>query len=153
VPRASRQRSRRTGSDRPRTEAANTVGMHSAVDYDPRDGGLFWIDGAYTRGNNPNCQDNDWATEYGTVAFGGPAAGAQLTTAAATVSTGRSAVGCGTVRAQLKPSVPHPVCAVNEHPTSGQVHRPSRSAGHAKEHAAPAATRSNPGAAVAHSAK
>ena len=119
-------------------ETANTVGMHSAVDMDPRDGGLFFIDGAYTTGSDPNCQNNDWATEYGVVSFSGPASTAQL----ATASTTATAVSQKSITAAH-----HPVNGTS----NATVNRPSKSTGHTAKHpAGPVATRSNPGAPVVH---
>jgi hypothetical protein len=124
--------------------------MHSAVDYDPHDGGLDRR--RYTKGNSPNCQDNDWSTKYGAVSFSGAAAGVQMTAAAATSST-RGAAGCSTIADQSKATGRHPVCGAKQHPGREQVHRPSTSVGRSKGHAAPAETRSNPGAAAVHSRK
>ncbi|MBV9602491.1 MAG: hypothetical protein JOZ87_37320 [Chloroflexi bacterium] len=126
-------------------EPSNTVGMHSAVDMDPRDGGLFFIDGAYTTGSDPNCQKNDWATRYGVVSFSGPASAAQLATG--------STVARNTANAVSQKSITgahHPVTASS----NAKVNRPAKSTNHMpKQHAGPVATRSNPGAPVVHRSK
>jgi hypothetical protein len=141
-------------------EPWNTIGLHSAVDYDPRDGGLFWVDGAYTSGTNPNCQSNDWATEYGAVTFSGATSGAQPATSAsrqapgASVASGANATGrCSTAVASPKPGVAaahHPVCAVGQHSLNGKVHRLAKGTRHLEQHSGPIGTRSNPGAPVVH---
>jgi hypothetical protein len=123
-------------------ETANTVGMHSAVDLDPRDGGMFYIDGAYTTGSDSNCQNNDWATEYGVVSFSGPASTAQLATAATTARKTATAVSQKSITAAH-----HPVNGTSK----ARVNRPSKSAGYTPKHrAGPVAARSNPGAPVVH---
>ena len=58
----------------------NTVGLHSAVDLDPRDG-VFWVAGAYTKGANSNCQYNDWAVAVGAATFSAPTASASTSSA------------------------------------------------------------------------
>jgi hypothetical protein len=52
-----------------RSAGNNTVSMHSDATMDPLDSDVFWIHSAYVYGSDSNCQNNDWATGVGAVAF------------------------------------------------------------------------------------
>ena len=93
----------------------NVVGLHSALDMDPRDGS-FWMAAAYSKGNSPDCKTNDWSIAIGAVTFGGPTAAAQLGSARATATARTRAA-----EAQLS--------------MKGGVHRPSKALRHAQRRA------------------
>ena len=126
-------------------ENLNTVGWYSAIDMDPRDGGQFYIDGAYVTGHDPTCQNNDWATEYGVVSFSGPAATAQLASASAT------APSAATAKFQKSISATHrPVTGTH----NAKMNLPSKSMREAaRRYAGLVAARSNAGDPVVHRTK